>query len=95
MTRTRALAVSVLIAIGASVGTAFVLVIPLVILDLYQSGHGIPQLTRPWIDSGGVRLSRADAVFLAGSAAGGLFAGLMSYRVFRRRGPGLPPVPGS
>jgi hypothetical protein len=95
VTRTRNLSVSVLIAIAASVGTAFVLVIPLAILDVYQSGHNLPQLTRPWIDSAGVRLSRADALFLAGSAAGGLFAGLISYRVFRRRESGRPPVPRS
>jgi hypothetical protein len=95
MTRTRALVFSMLIAIAASVGTAFLLVIPLVIVELYQAGHNLPELTRPWIDSAGVRLSRADALFLAGSAAGGLFAGLIFYRVFRRRESGPPPVPRS
>ncbi|MFS8063119.1 MAG: hypothetical protein ACMG5Z_00880 [Luteimonas sp.] len=92
MTRTHALAASVLIGIAASLGAAFVLVLPMVILDLYQSGHDLPQLTRPWIDSAGVRLSRADALWLGGSAAGGLLAAVMFYRVFTRRESGPPPA---
>jgi hypothetical protein len=90
VTRRRALAASVVIAIAVSVGIAFLLAIALAVVDLYQAGHNLPELARPWIDSGSVRLSRADALFLTGSGAGGLFAGLGYYRVFTRRGSNPP-----
>jgi hypothetical protein len=44
----------------------------LALLDLYQSGHGQAPLSRPWLDveTLGVHLSRADALFLTAAVFG-------------------------
>ena len=50
----------------AGFGTAILVAIALAVVDLYLSGHGLRQLSSPWLDwpAAGVHLSRADVIVL-------------------------------
>jgi hypothetical protein len=64
--------VRLLVSLGAGVGVAVLAALVLTVIDLYQAGHGQPQLSRPWLDVAelGVHLSRADIVFLLAAVLG-------------------------
>ncbi|MEO6408844.1 MAG: hypothetical protein ABIO45_08835 [Burkholderiaceae bacterium] len=74
------IAASVAAAVAAALGMAVLASIALAVLDLYLSGHGLPTLTAPWIDSDSVHLSRADVVMLALSALAALVGGVLVHR---------------
>jgi hypothetical protein len=73
-----------LISLAAAILASVPVALGLTILELYQAGHGMQPIGRPWLDVEqlGVHLSRADVVFLVvavlgaglawrGAAAGG------------------------
>jgi len=67
-------------AIAAGLAASIVLALLLGVLDLYLTGHGLPSLTRPWIDvpRAGIHLSRADVVLLAGALASAFVAAALA-----------------
>lgn len=68
-----------LLAAAVGIATAFVVVVPLAIADLYLSGHGRPTLSRP---IAGTAASWADLVLLASVA----LAAIGTWRVTKPRG---------
>jgi hypothetical protein len=64
-----------LVSLGAGLVVAVLVALGLTIVDLYQAGHGMPPIGRPWLDVEqlGVHLSRADIVFLVAAVLGAGF----------------------
>jgi hypothetical protein len=73
------------LSLAAGLGTAFVVAMILVVLDVYLTGHGMGTISGPLVDwpAFGVHLSLADLLMLAAAA---LAAGL----TWRRLTPGPP-----
>ena len=79
------LSIRLLASLGAGLGVGLLMAFGLTIADLYQSGHGMPSLSRPWLDIDplGIHLSRADVVFLVATG----FVAVLAWRGMARRGP--------
>jgi len=79
-----------LVSLGAGLLVSVPVALGLTIVALYQAGHGMPSIGRPWLDVGslGVRLSRADVLFLVAAVLG---VGL-AWRKTGARGPDAPPL---
>ena len=73
------------LSLAAGLGTAFVVAMILVVLDVYLTGHGMGTISGPLVDwpAFGVHLSLADLLMLAAAT---LSAGL----TWRRLTPGSP-----
>jgi hypothetical protein len=61
-----------LVSLGAGLGIAVLVALVLTIVDLYLAGHGMPPISRPWLDVAqlGIHLSRADVMFWGAAVLG-------------------------
>lgn len=77
--RGRRLLLRVAVALAAALGAALLLALGLTLLDLYQTGHSRPSLSRMEIP--GLSMSVADVIFTVGV----LLSAVLTYRAMRPR----------
>lgn len=77
--RWRRLLLRVVVALAAALGAALLLALGLTLLDLYQTGHSRPSLSRMEIP--GLSMSVADVIFTVGV----LLSAALTFRAMRPR----------
>jgi hypothetical protein len=80
MGKAPAIALGCVAAVVACVGCAVLSAVVIAIVELYLAGHSLPTLSRPWIDHGPFRFSRADALMYACALSGAALAGTVVAR---------------
>ena len=77
------IALGILAGLGACMACALLVAISIAIVDLYLAGHSLPTLTRPWVDHGPFRFSRADALMNACAVVAGIGTGVFVAKSLR------------
>ena len=77
-------ALGILAGLAACLACALLVAISVAIVDLYLAGHNLPTLTRPWVDHGPFRFSRADALMNACALVAGVATGVLVAKSLRR-----------
>lgn len=67
----------ILAGLVACIACALLVAVTIAIVDIYLAGHSLPTLTRPWVDHGPFRFSRADALMNACALFAGLVTGVV------------------
>jgi len=88
MRKAPALALGCVAAVAACIACAVLSAVAIAIVELYLAGDDLPTLSRPWVDHGPFRFSRADALMYACALAGAALAGTVVARALGGRGPG-------
>ena len=74
----------ILAGLAACLACAVLVAVALAIVDIYLAGHNLPTLTRPWVDHGPFRFSRADALMNTCALFAGVGTGVVVARALAR-----------
>jgi len=74
----------ILAGLAACIACAVLVAVSIAIVDLYLAGHSLPTLTRPWVDHGPFRFSRADALMNACALIAGVGTGVVVAKAIAR-----------
>jgi len=78
------IALGILAGLAACIACAVLVAVSIAIVDLYLAGHSLPTLTRPWVDHGPFRFSRADALMNACALIAGVGTGVVVAKAIAR-----------